>query len=289
MKFTTVFLLAGIFNLIFTISENSFALTNAQPALSDDLQSIVFLKTEARDPSDGSEAPAFCNATFVHPLLLVTAAHCVRDAFVVNAFAAEITVGKYKYVTKPDGTIVRIGYTTLLKEVKPAQFFFTQNLTAKIKSQGLKAQIGPQDDLAVIVLGSPMNLPDTVKMVPVISQQELQGLAAIATQYFPTVISINPFADINTMDTKRSATLNIFKWNGAGYFESTSTARVEEGDSGSPVQVRVGNVWKLVAVVKGQGSTFLGTFDVFSGLNNKICDIANQLSNADQKIILCKQ
>lgn len=281
-------MLTGIFNLIFTVSDYSYALTNAQPALSDDHQSIVFLKTEARDPSDGSEAPAFCNATFVHPLVLVTAAHCVRDAFVVKAFSAEITVGKYKYVTKPDGTIVRIGYTTLLKDLKPAQFYFTQSLTAKIKSQGLKAQIGPQDDLAVIVLGSAMNLPDSVKMVPVINQQEIQGLAAIATQYLPTVISINPFADMNTMDTKRSATLNNFKWNSAGYFESTSTARVEEGDSGSPVEVRVGNVWKLVAVVKGQGSTFLGTFDVFSALNSKICDIANQLANAEQKTILCK-
>ncbi len=287
MKSKSWLLLTAIFNLIFTVSEYSYALTNAQPALSDDLQSIVFLKTEARDPSDGSEAPAFCNATFVHPLVLVTAAHCVRDAYVVKSFSAEVTVGKYKYVTKPDGTVVRIGYTTLLKDMKSARFFFTQTLTSKINSQGLKAQIGPQEDLAVIVLGSAMNLPDTVKMVPVISQQDLQGLAAIATQYLPTVISINPFADMNTMDTKRSATLNIFKWNSAGYFESTSTARVEEGDSGSPVQVRIGNVWKLVAVVKGQGSTFLGTFDVFSAVNSKICDIGNQLGNAELKSKLC--
>lgn len=282
-----IWLMTTIFNLIFTFSNFSYALTNAQPALSDDLQSVVFLRTEARDPSDGSETPAYCNATLVHPLILVTAAHCVRDAYVVKSFTAEVTVGKYKYVTKSDGTLVRIGYTTLIKEVKAAKFYFTQNLTTKINNQGLKVQIGPQDDLAVIVLGSAMNLPETVKMVPVISQQELQGLAPIATQYIPTVVSINPFADLNTMDTKRSATLNVFKWNSAGYFESTSAARVEEGDSGSPVQVRVGNVWKLVAVVKGQGSTFMGTFDVFSAINNKICDIGNQIGNAELKSKLC--
>lgn len=264
----------------------AMALTNAQPADSDDLQSIVMIQTEGRD-QDGSDVPAYCNATFVHPLVLATAAHCVRDAFVIRDFSVNIEVGKYKYVTRPDGTVVRVGYGAILNESKPAQFIFTNALRARINSQGLRTQIGPQEDVALIVLASAMNLPATVKMIPMISQKELQGLAGIVNQYLPTVITINPFAEVTTSNTKRFAALNKTKWNASGFFESTSTSRVEEGDSGAPLLVKIGTTWKLVAAVKGRGQSGFSNWDAYSAFDKKACDMANQLTNAEARAAIC--
>ncbi len=267
---------------------NASALTNSQAAISDELQSQVWISSEAKDPTDGSSVNGYCNATMVHPQLLVTAAHCVRDAYVIKSFKVDVEVGKYRYVTRPDGTVVRVGYARYLKEVKAAKFIFTRSLTAKFNSQGLKAQIGPQEDIALIVLQTPMTLPANVPMMTAISQAELRSIVTNLAAYKPTVISINPIAEITTNDTKKFAELNKIKWNGAGYYESTSVSRVEEGDSGAAIVIKTGPTWKLIGVVKGRAQTVFSNWDVLAALDQKACEMGQQIGNAELQAVICK-
>lgn len=270
------------------MATNSFALTNSQAALSDELRSLVWIQTDAKYPDDGDIGPAYCNATFVHPQVLITAAHCLRDAHLLKSFSVDIEVGRYKYVTRPDGTTVRVGYARFLKEKKPAKFIFTRSLTSKINAQGFKTQIGPQEDMALIVLSTPMTLPPEVKLMTVATQAEMRSIVSNITAYKPTVVSVNPIAAASTTDTKRFAELNVIKWNAAGYFESTSTSRVEEGDSGSALLMKTGADWKLIGVVKGRGQTVWSNWDVMTGLDQKACDMGQQIGNAELQATVCK-
>ncbi|MEZ0391814.1 MAG: trypsin-like serine protease [Pseudobdellovibrionaceae bacterium] len=261
------------------------ALTHSSPAVDEEFHFNVLISTDGRDPQDGSMIPAFCNASFVHPLVLVTAAHCLRDAHVLKSQTVDIQTGQYKFVTKPDGTVGRVGYVLNPKQRQSAKFIFTKNLTAKINSQGFQTQIGPQEDLALVRLSSP--LTDSLPMMAVISQQELRGIAASLTTYAPTVLSINPWADLTNLDTKRSANLNRLNWNGSGYFRSTSSSRVQEGDSGAPFFVRIGSNWKLAGVVKGKATTPFNDWDVFTGLDQKICELATPIDDTEIQDLLC--
>lgn len=268
------------------IGFQAMALTPSQPALSDELQSLVWIRTEAKIEND--TGPAYCNATFVHPQMLVTAAHCVRDAYLLKDYNVEIEVGKYKYVTRPDGTVVRIGYARRLLEKKTAKYVFTRALTSKINSQGFRTQIGPQEDIALIVLSSPMILPADITMMTAISQAELRSIVTNIATYKPTVASVNPIAAVTSNDTKRFAELNKMKWNASGHFESTSTSRVEEGDSGSALMIKTGPTWKLIGVVKGRAQTVFSNWDVLTALDQKACDMGQQLGNAELQAAVCK-
>lgn len=155
-------------------------LTNSVPALEENFQSLVMIRTEARDPSDGTSAPAYCNATFVHPQILITAAHCLLDARVLKEFSVEIDVGKYKFGTLRTGVTYRVGYVSVMKEKKDAQFLFSPQLNQKISRHGFKTSLGVAEDLALIILKTPMNLPESVRMMPTLSQSELRGLTGSA-------------------------------------------------------------------------------------------------------------
>lgn len=262
-----------------------FALTPSQPAIDAFWEPVVLIKTQARDV-DGSDVPAYCNATFVTERVLVTAAHCVHHAQVINSFSAEITTGYYKYGTHPDGTTFRIGYVTRVKKTVAAKFYFTNTMKQKIATSGLKAKISPSEDMAVIFLSEPFGLGEVFPLAQIVPQSEFEGLKNNLNSYAPTVVTINFIADMST-DTKRFAQLNSMKWNNALHFESRSTVRVQEGDSGAPLFARTGQDWKLVAVVKGRATTAFSNWDVFTGVGQNICQLAAQLPLEFQKS-LCR-
>jgi hypothetical protein len=270
-----------VWALALLLSQSVWGLTSSQPALDVEWDSVALIKTEARD-TEGGEVPAYCNATFLNAQTLVTAAHCVHHAQVLNSFSVEISVGYYKYATKPDGTTYRVGYVTRTKKTVPARFYFTNSLRQKIASSGLKAKINPGEDLAAIILSEAFPLESTFPFVKMASQSEFEGLKKIATQYAPTVVSINFFEEMSN-DTKRQAQLNNLTWNSALHFESRSTSRVQEGDSGSPLLARIGTAWKVIGVVKGLAQTVFSSWDVYAGIGQNICEISPQVPAPYQK------
>lgn len=267
------------------LAVQTHALTPSQPALEPTWESVTIIKTQARD-AVGDEVPAYCNATFVNERVLVTAAHCVHHAQVINSFSAEITTGYYKYGTRPDGTSVRIGYVPRIRKTAVAKFYFTNTMKQKIATSGIKAKILPSEDIAVIFLSEPFGLAEGFPFAQIVPQSEFEGLKNNLNSYAPTVVTVNFIADMST-DTKRFAKLDTTKWNTSLHFESRSTARVEEGDSGAPLFARVGQDWKLVAVVKGRATTAFSNWDVFTGVGQNICQLASQLPAEYQKS-LCR-
>lgn len=253
----------------------SFALTLSTPAIDSIWDSVVQIRTEAVD-QDGADVPAYCNATLLSNHILITAAHCVHHAQVLKSFEVQIEVGAYKFSTRPDGTKFRIGYVTKMKHVSPAQFYFTPALTRSMAVSKLKTKIGPNEDMALIVLTHALELPAEFPFAKVISQQNFQGLKRKITEYKPTVVTINFLEEMST-DTKRLAELNNLSFDTL-HFSSKSNSRVQAGDSGAPLFVRVGNEWNLLGVVKGRASTVFSNWDVYTSIESNLCLISEQFS-----------
>lgn len=270
----------SIWTLAFFVSSFAWGLTNSQPALDPIWDSVAMIRTEAQD-TDGGSVPAYCNATFVNSQTLVTAAHCVHHAQVLGSFSAEVTTGYYKYGTKPDGTTFKVGYVTRTKKTVPAKFYFNNSLRQKIASSGFNVKIGPSEDIAVIVLSEAFPNEANFDFSKVASQSEFEGLKKVVSHYAPTVVTINFFEEMST-DTKRQAQLNSISWS-SNFFDSRSTSRVQEGDSGGPLFVRIGSGWKLVGVVKGRGSSFGSNWDAFAPTGQNICQISAQVPVGLQK------
>ncbi len=156
-----------IFTMVITFcSSLTFALTNSVPELSPVFQSGVLIKTDALQP-DGEETLSFCNATFVHPRVLVTAAHCLQGAYILKSFNTEISVGYYKYITRPDGKTVRIGWVDVVKATAAGKFYFVGNLASSFNTSGMNVKIKPEQDIALIVLDQPFSLPATTMITSV--------------------------------------------------------------------------------------------------------------------------
>lgn len=267
------------------LTATAWALTPSQPALDTYWDSVVHIRTEARD-AQNSEAPSFCNATLLSPQVLVTAAHCLSHAEVLKARYMEVEVGAYKYGTRPDGHVVRIGYVKKFRQTLNAQFFFTPELSKALKSSGLKTKISPAQDIAIAILNQPLPLDSNFAFAQIASTRELNAMKMRLLQYRPTVVTVNYLTEMST-DTKRLAYLDEIKWDTSRHFTSRSNSRVEEGDSGAPLFVQTGPQWKLIGVVKGRAETFFSNWDVFGTIDTNLCSISKAVP-AEFKASICK-
>lgn len=272
--------------LMLLISAQSWALSNSVPAESAELDSVVFYSSTQFDREINDTMNGYCNGNLVSNRVMVTAAHCVFMAEALGQRDMEIQIGEYRWKEMPTGEKRKIGYVTTAKEKIRAQIFFTADLSRRLKSQGLRLRVGPQEDVAVVVFDRPLPLKVNFQFVPVASQSEVSALASQVLSYAPTVVTINPFEEITTMDVKRMGLLDRVSRSG-GAFESKSQVRVEPGDSGAPLFVRIGSQWKQLGVVKGRAETIFSNWDVYGILDQKICDISKQIADSDVKSALC--
>lgn len=275
---------SSVFISILLFSLSAFSLTFSNAAPDTYWNHVVQMKTDAVD-RDGTDVPSYCNGTLLSRNLIVTAAHCLIHAEVLKSYSVQIEVGAYKFITRPDGQVVRIGYVTKLKKLLPAKFFFTSSVKRKVDSAKLKAQPGPGEDIAIILLSENLQLEADFVFARVISNKDFLGSKNMISQYKPTTVSINFIEEMST-DTKRSAELNHLTWNSARYFTSKSNSRVQAGDSGSPLFARIGTNWKIIAVVKGLASTFFNDWDVYAAVDSNLCEISLSLS-PDNKALIC--
>jgi secreted trypsin-like serine protease len=262
--------------LLFLSLTNSFALTNSLPADSPALDNIVFIKSEAPD-SHGDTTPGYCNATLLNSQVLITAAHCVALAYISNDTKLTIQLGAYRYHTKPDGTRIRVGYATNKTIIQDVQIELTTNLKNKLASRGEKYSIDPQDDVALVWWNNPLPETSALTYPELLSKVEYQAILKNFSATTFNVVSINPFAEVRTSNTRKIATLNDFKWTFSNYLQSKSFSRVEEGDSGAPIFAIAQGKIKLFGVVKGRASTIFDNWDVYPSANLQICQLSFNL------------
>ena len=272
--------------LTLLLAGQAWALSNSLPAESAELESVVFYSSTQYDNDIKDTMNGYCNGNLISARVMVTAAHCVFMAESLGQREMEIQIGEYRWKKGADGTVRKIGYVTTAKEKINAQIFFTPELSRRLKSQGLRLRVGPEEDVAVVVFDRALPLKSEFQFVSLASQSEATALASQILTYAPTVVTINPFEEISTMDVKRMGQLDRISRSG-GAFESKSQVRVEPGDSGAPLFVRVGTQWKQLGVVKGKAETIFSNWDVYGLLDKKICDIAGQITDAEIRSKLC--
>lgn len=260
---------------IILLSLKSFALTNSQPAEDSVWQSVSFIRTESFD-ENGELVPGYCNATLINSKVLISAAHCVYDSIKANKYEIQVQLGEYIYINRPSGERVRIGYKTKLTHLSRAQFITYSD-----------SKPGPAGDFALIILDQELTLPSDFPFAQVVSHKESLGIVSRVNNYWPTIVSVNPFAEISTSDSKRFATLNDISQSWRGYFESNSSSRVSPGDSGAPLFIRTGKSWKLMGIVKGRADSFFSNWDVIGILEPSLCGLASK-SSLDLKQELCR-
>lgn len=268
---------------IFSLPLQSFALTNSVIAEEDQWTPVVQIKSEAPD-ANGESIPGYCNATFVSNNLLVTAAHCVLLAHVSNQTQLDIEIGYYKYVTRPDGQRVRIGYTAKSKFSKHVNIQLPQSLQDKVNRSGARTKIGPNEDFAIVWWNEATPETAEMKFSPLVTPAEHAQITRSLASHPLKVLSIN-FFSTSDLNTKRQADLNNVRMNG-NYVHSQSVARVEEGDSGAPVFARVNNQMKLFAVVKGRATTIFSNWDVYPTIHPHLCDM-NKRMPTTMKLSVC--
>lgn len=259
------------------------ALTNSTPALEAEFGSIISINSEQL--SEGQKFPGYCVGTFIHPRVIISAAHCWASTYQIRSSDINYQFGEYIYKTQPDGKQKRIGYATKLKGTTKARFYFTRNLTQQLNSNR-QGQINPNEDIAIAVLNEPIAGAEVFGFTEVVSQSENNGIKNNILGYWPSVISVNYMTEMST-DTRRKITLNQLENNG-GHYTSKSSSRVEEGDSGAPLLARIGKSWKVAGVVKGRAETIFSNWDVYTMTDNKLCDIAAQITDPEIKKAICK-
>jgi hypothetical protein len=268
----------------FSLATGAFALTNSSPALSDIHTNVMQIKSDAPD-SSGDTTPGYCNATLIHKNVLITAAHCVRLAYISGMKKIDIEVGQYKYVVRrTDGQTVRIGYAQKYKLSKDVHVELPASLVDKIHRRGEKANIEPTEDMAIIWWNEETPEFNDIAIAEIVSPAEHAAILKNFSQTAFTALTINPFSE-PSLDTKRMATLNNFKWS--GYVYSKSFSRVEEGDSGAPLFATINGKNKIFAVVKGKASTVFDNWDAYAAINPHVCALAKMLPTFIQ-ISACK-
>lgn len=257
-------------------SLNLFALTNSKVAESPTLAHVMMIKSEAPD-STGNTTPGYCNATLIHQNLMVTAAHCVKLAYISGQKTIDIQVGQYKYITrKTDGVVVRVGYVVKHALKKSVNIELPRSLKDKLASRGEKATISPNEDFAMLWWNDETPEFKDIEAAQIVSTVEHNQIVQNINQYSFHPVTINFFSEMST-DTKRTSTLesSTIKWK--GYLYSKANSRVEEGDSGAPLFSVINNKLKVFAVVKGRASTVFDNWDAYSAVGPHLCSMASSL------------
>ncbi len=273
--------------LVIFLSIHAKALTNSTANEEPSFQNNVLISAIVLG-DNGDEVNGYCNATLLSNQVLITAAHCLAESLALSKNRLHLEVGAYKYVNrKIDGKLVRIGFVPYLKKDLSAHFILSKYLQNKILSQGVKVQIPPGEDVALILLNEKLELEPNFIFANIVPQKIWLVVKQNLSSALFQIVSIN-YWDTNTTDFKRSAVLNSFSYNGGGWIESRSTSRVEEGDSGSPVYIRFQNHDYLAAVVKGKASNIFSNWDVMASLSSKACNIARENAlNAETLNLVC--
>ncbi len=272
--------------VVLTWSSSVFALSNSVAAEAVEFDSTVFYRVTQYDQQSKETVQGYCNGNLLSDRVMITAAHCLYMAEALANRDLDIEVGQYRYVNSPNGEKRRVGYAPVLKENVSGQFYFTANLKKRLDSQGVRLKVGPSEDIAIVVLERPLNLNGQMQFSSIVARQELKGILPSILTYWPTVVVINPFEEIATTDTRRMAKLDRVTV-ASGHLESKSTSRVQPGDSGAPLFVRVGTQWKQLGVVKGRAQSLFSNWDIYTLADEKICEISQQIPDPQLKQILC--
>ncbi len=260
--------------LSFLITSSSFALTNSISAESEFWSPVVQIKSDAPD-STGESIPGYCNATFIGKNVVVTAAHCLLLAYASKQNQLHFETGYYKFVTKPDGQRVKIGYALKNKFQRNVNIEFPRSLVDKVARSGSKTKIGPGEDFAIAWWNDETPETADMKYATVVTPAEHAQVVRSLSSHPLKVVTIN-FLSVSSLDTKRMGDLNNARWNG-NHVHSKSLVRVEEGDSGAPVYVTINNQMKIFAVVKGRASTVFDNWDVYPSVSPHLCDLSLKL------------
>jgi hypothetical protein len=232
------------------------------------------IRSDAPD-SKGDTTPGFCNATLINKNVLITAAHCVKLAYISGMKKIEIEVGQYKYVKrKSDGKVVSVGYAQKYKLLKNVHIELPRSLVDKISRRGGKASIGPSEDLALLWWSEETPEFADIDIAKVVNQNEHEKIIKNISQTNLYALSIN-FFSTSSADIKRIASLNNYRWS--DYVNSKSQSRVEAGDSGAPLFALINGKYKILAVVKGEASSIFGSWDVYSPVNPHLCQLVRNL------------
>lgn len=260
------------------------ALTNSVMTEAQEFTPVVQIRSEAPD-STGEKIAGYCNATFIAKNVLVTAAHCVSLAYISKETSIHIQIGYYKYVTRPDGSLVRVGYAIKHKFDKHVNIEIPKSLADKFSSRGEKASIGPAEDFAILWWNEATPETDDLVIAEAVSPKEHAEIIKNIATYPMKTVSINYITEMST-DTKRMADLNKYKWYN-GYVHSTSLSRVQEGDSGSPLFVKINNKLKVFGVVKGKATTVFSNWDVYPAVSTHLCPLNSKMPTS-MKLQVCK-
>jgi len=264
-----VSLLAGIL-----LSQQIFALTNSLVAEDPIWSSVVKIEVDGR-AEDGQIGPGFCVATLLRSNMLVTAAHCVNDANKLFIRGIRVIMGHYIYRTMPDGSRRRIGYMPNA----------TVRTTGSFLTRGTDP--GSAGDMAVVILDHPLSLPEGFRFPTLATAAEVSAVRDYPSDYWPTIVTLSS-EETTSSDFRRMARLNDFSWaQFSGYYQSQSLSRVQPGDSGAPVFVRIGAHWKLLATVKGHAKNFYSEWDVFESAEDNLCAIVSGRVRPDLQRSFC--
>ncbi len=257
----------SIILILVSLSATSHALSNSAPALDDNYNVMASIRNYAPDHK-GDDAPAFCVGTLINDHEMITAAHCVKDLYFHPELTMQIDLGFYKYVTKPTGERVRIGHYQDMSFQRKVRIHFPESLKRKIAISKKKVNIGPDEDVALIEF-TQLELKREIPNVSIVSDNFMNELRINSKKYSLTATTIN-FTEEMSSDTRRMAILNQITINN-GHIKSTSSSRVQPGDSGAPVFYSNNLDLQLIAVVKGMAKTVFSNWDVYSFVHPFVC------------------